>query len=124
MRKIDIKFKYAPSFNEDWDTYGLTSEDKKDLQNQVKNYVKNSPINNHGKKFPGSIIEGTGGAYKFRFSSKKDNRGKSSSYRTIYITAFQDCLYFIAIYAKNEKANLSKAERNTLKKTVKRLRGK
>ncbi|WP_415576443.1 type II toxin-antitoxin system RelE/ParE family toxin, partial [Lactobacillus bombicola] len=87
----------------------------KNLQNQ---------INNYGKKLPGSILEGTGGAYKFRFASKKDNQGKSGSYRTIYVAITNDNLYFLAIYAKSEKSNLSKAERNALKATVKRLRRK
>ncbi|SFD62075.1 RelE toxin of RelE / RelB toxin-antitoxin system [Lactobacillus bombicola] len=115
MKKIDIKFKYAPIFNEYWEKYGFTQEDKKNLQNQ---------INNYGKKLPGSILEGTGGAYKFRFASKKDNQGKSGSYRTIYVAITNDNLYFLAIYAKSEKSNLSKAERNALKATVKRLRRK
>lgn len=62
----------------------------------------------------GVIMEGTGGVRKVRFAS--EGSGKSGAYRVVYY--FHDDnmpLFALALFAKNEKANLTKAERNELK---------
>lgn len=62
----------------------------------------------------GVIMEGTGGVRKVRFAN--EGSGKSGAYRVVYY--FHDDnmpLFALALFAKNEKANLTKAERNELK---------
>ena len=54
--------------------------------------------------------------------SALENRGKSGSVRIIYVDfVVYEKLYLITAYPKNEKYNLSKAERNAVKQMVQRL---
>ena len=66
----------------------------------------------------GSTIAGTGGLKKIRCGTA--GRGKSGSARLIFADYPRTGrVYFLAAFGKNDKANLSKAERNELH-TVKR----
>ena len=48
-----------------------------------------------------------------------ENRGKRGSVRVIYVDfAIREKLYLLTAYQKNEKDNLTKGERNELKKLV------
>jgi hypothetical protein len=68
----------------------------------------------------GDIIEGTGGLRKFRYALP--NRGKSGGARIIYIDFLSyEKIYFVTTYSKSETDNLSRAEKNELKKLVKVL---
>jgi hypothetical protein len=61
----------------------------------------------------GDLIEGTGGVRKLRWA--RGGRGKSGGVRVIYYVHSDAMpLYLLALFAKNERANLSKAERNDL----------
>jgi hypothetical protein len=61
----------------------------------------------------GDLIEGTGGVRKLRWA--RDGRGKSGGVRVIYYFHSQAMpLYLLTMFAKNERANLNKAERNEL----------
>ena len=65
----------------------------------------------------GTILAGTGGVRKLRFGTR--GRGKSGSVRVIYY--YHDAsmpIFLLTVFAKNEKANLSQAERNAIKKLV------
>jgi len=65
----------------------------------------------------GVVIPGSGGIRKVRFGF--GGRGKSGGARIIYLFSGTDLPVFIlAAFAKNEKANLSTAERNALAKLV------
>lgn len=69
----------------------------------------------------GDLIEGTGGIRKVRFATGA--RGKSGGVRIIYyFHSDRMPVYFLAIFAKNEKANLSHAERNALRGLVRILK--
>lgn len=58
-------------------------------------------------------MEGTGGVRKLRWS--RGGRGKSGGVRVIYYFHSDALpLYLLTLFAKNERANLSKAERNEL----------
>lgn len=61
----------------------------------------------------GDLMEGTGGVRKLRW--RRGGRGKSGGVRVIYY--FHDehmPLYLLTLFAKGDRANLSKAERNAL----------
>jgi hypothetical protein len=59
----------------------------------------------------GDLLVGTGGLRKFRFA--KGGRGKSGGVRVIYYYGrAEHPLFLLEVFGKNEKANLSKAERN------------
>lgn len=61
----------------------------------------------------GDLIEGTGGVRKLRWA--RDGRGKSGGVRVIYyVHSAAMPLYLLTMFAKNERANISKAERNEL----------
>ena len=65
----------------------------------------------------GKVMQGTGGVRKMRFAL--ENRGKSGSIRVIYIDfEIREKLYLLTAYPKSEKDNLTKSERNELKKLV------
>ena len=68
----------------------------------------------------GEIMQGTGGVRKVRVG--RGSKGKSGGGRAIYIHHDADHpIFLLAAFAKNEKANLSKAERNELARFVKKL---
>jgi hypothetical protein len=60
------------------------------------------------------VMQGTGGVRKVRVALS--GRGKRGGARVIYFYHDDGMpLYLLAVFAKNEKDNLSKAERNALK---------
>jgi len=65
----------------------------------------------------GEIIPETGGVRKIRWALA--GRGKRGGARVIYYWHNERLLLFLlAAYGKNEKANLGKAERNSMKRLV------
>lgn len=65
----------------------------------------------------GVVIPGSGGIRKVRFGFGA--RGKSGGARIIYLFSGASLPVFIlAVFAKNEKANLSAAERNALARMI------
>jgi hypothetical protein len=65
----------------------------------------------------GDKIPGSGGFRKIRLSREGSNKGKSGSYRVLYldIQAYAT-VCFVLVLGKNEKADISKADRNALAK--------
>ena len=62
----------------------------------------------------GNEIKGTGGARKIRFAGK--GKGKSGGYRVITFYSGVDVpVFLLNVFAKNEKTDLSQAERNDFK---------
>lgn len=63
----------------------------------------------------GDVIQGTGGFRKVRVG--RGSIGKRGGARLIYILRNKEFpVFLIAVYGKNEKENLTKAERNELAK--------
>jgi hypothetical protein len=63
----------------------------------------------------GDVIVGTGGFRKVRVG--RAGMGKSGGARVVYIWRNERFpIFLITVFAKNDKANLSKKERNALKK--------
>lgn len=68
----------------------------------------------------GDIMEGTDGVRKLRWG--RQSRGKSGGVRVVYYFHSDLMpLYLLTVFSKNERANLSKAERNELAGLVKML---
>lgn len=81
-----------------------------DERRDVLNYLATHPKS-------GDLMEGTGGIRKLRWS--RGSRGKSGGVRVIYYFYDETMpLYLLTLFAKNERANLSKAERNELAELV------
>ncbi|MGB4101437.1 MAG: type II toxin-antitoxin system RelE/ParE family toxin [Alphaproteobacteria bacterium] len=70
----------------------------------------------------GDLIQGTGGLRKLRFG--KGGRGKSGGVRVIYYYYDEAMpIFMVDIFGKNEKSDLSQAERNSLAKLVAVMKG-
>lgn len=103
------EFVELPGFRSDWKELGMTDSDLKRLQHEL---LINPEV--------GAIMQETGGVRKMRFSY--EHRGKSGSIRVVYIDfELRERIYLLAAFAKNVQTNLTKAERNNLKKLVKVL---
>src|SRR5688500_15806953 len=71
----------------------------------------------------GDLIEGCGGARKGRVGDKGASRGKSGGFRYVYVyIEIAGTIYLLHFFGKNEKANLSKGERNEVAKLVRELK--
>jgi hypothetical protein len=63
----------------------------------------------------GVVMPGTGGVYKIRVAAS--GRGKRGGARVIYWFGGEDVpLFLLAVFAKNERSDLSQTERNNLAK--------
>jgi mRNA-degrading endonuclease RelE of RelBE toxin-antitoxin system len=78
-------------------------------QDQMESYIASDP-----ERHP--VIPGGGGMRKARWAVA--GRGKRSGVRVIYYFAAPIAVYFVAVYAKNEKENLSDAEKKALAKIL------
>lgn len=104
------EFVMLPEFERQWKIIGFQDKDLAELQRQIC-------IN----PYIGNVMEGTGGIRKMRFAL--EGRGKSGSVRVVYVDfAFYKKVYLLSAYTKDEKSNLTKAERNNLKNLVELLK--
>ncbi|MBX7060075.1 MAG: type II toxin-antitoxin system RelE/ParE family toxin [Pyrinomonadaceae bacterium] len=71
----------------------------------------------------GDLMEGCGGARKGRVGDRTSGRGKSGGFRYVYVyIEIAGTIFLLHFFGKNEKANLSKAERNEVAKLVRELK--
>lgn len=107
MRRTFIE---VPIFTKKWKELGLTDETLRELQNILLNDPKT-----------GDVIQGTGGLRKIRIPMP--NKGKSGGSRAIYVDIeLKEIIYFINVYAKNEKEDLTEEEKKAFKAIVKKLK--
>ncbi len=100
----------VPIFTKRWKEIGLDDDALLSLQMMLLKDPESGPV-----------MEGTGGIRKVRFPL--ENRGKSGSVRVCYTDfAEYEVTYLITAFTKNEQENLSKEEKNVLKKLVKSLK--
>ena len=103
------EFIELPEFLKRWYEIGLSDDDLIDLEIYL---CKNPQI--------GSLIQGTGGLRKLRWSLR--NKGKSGGVRTLYIDfAFYEKIYLVTAYTKNEKENISDNEKKQIKRLIETL---
>ena len=107
MRRTFIE---VPMFTKKWKELGLTDEALRELQNVLLNDPKT-----------GDVIQGTGGLRKIRIPMT--NKGKSGGSRVIYVDIeIKEIIYFINVYTKNEKEDLTEEEKKAFKAIVKKMK--
>ena len=100
----------VPLFTKRWDEIGLGDNELQALQIILLKDPESGPV-----------MEGTGGIRKVRFPL--ENRGKSGRVRVCYTDfAEYEVTYLITAFEKKEQENLTKEEKNVLKKLVKSLK--
>lgn len=103
---ISKTFIQTQVFSRRWDELGLDDECLRKLELEI---LKNP------HKFP--VMKGTGGLRKARVPIGK--RGKSGGARVCFVDfVFAETVYFITVYTKKEKANLSKEECAAINKAI------
>ena len=104
------EFVMLPEFDKQWKAIGFTDKELKTLQEELTiNPIK------------GDLMQGTGGVRKIRVAF--EGRGKSGSARVCYVDfAVYERIYLITAYTKNSKDNLTKQERNEIKRLIEILK--
>jgi hypothetical protein len=101
----------TPVFTKQIDSKGST-----DLLFAIQNDLLENPVR-------GDVVEGTGGVRKARIADPNDNRGKSGSYRYIYLyLELQGRIHLIFFYSKNEQSDLSPEQKRIIAAKVKELK--
>lgn len=101
----------VPIFTKHWEELGLTDEDLRSLENTI---LADPKI--------GDAIQGTGGLRKIRIPLGR--HGKRGGARVIYVDIeIKEIIYFINVYSKNEKDDLTEDEKKAFKTVVKKLKG-
>jgi len=97
-------------FTKKWQDLGFTDDELSQLQQVLLENPK-----------AGDVMKGTGGLRKVRFAFP--GSGKSGSVRVCYIDIEGILeIHLIDVFAKNEKENLSKAERNAIRIVVEQIK--
>ena len=110
MDELIRTFIELPLFSKRWAEIGLSEDDLLALQIMLLKDPQSGPI-----------MEGTGGIRKVRFPI--ENRGKSGSARICYADFEEyEVIYLITAFTKREQENLTREEKNVLKKLVKALK--
>ncbi|NBK91056.1 addiction module toxin RelE [bacterium 1XD21-13] len=100
----------VPIFTNRWKELGLTDENLRELETILLENPK-----------AGDAIQGTGGIRKIRIPV--GNTGKRGGGRVIYVDIeIKETIYFINVYAKNEKDDLTEDEKKAFKAVVKVLK--
>lgn len=100
----------VPTFTRKWKELGISDEDLRRLGNILLNNPK-----------LGEVIKGTGGLRKIRIPI--NHKGKRRSGRVIYIDIdVKETIYFLDIYVKNEKIDLTEDEKKVMRAVVKILK--
>ena len=69
------------------------------------------------------MIKGTGGARKGRVADPRDTRGKSGSYRYIYLyLEHRGRIFLLLFFRKNEQANLSPKQVKQIAAAVEKIK--
>jgi hypothetical protein len=103
------EFVMMPEFDRQWQKMGLGDDELRELQETL---LQNPKV--------GNVVRGTGKLRKIRVAF--EGQGKRGGGRVAYVDFYnQDAVFLINAYPKNEKDNLSKAERNAIAKMIVRL---
>lgn len=105
-------FIQTTEFSRNWDRLGFDDKDLRLLELDIMKCPNKHPV-----------MQGTGGLRKARVAL--ENRGKSGGARICYVDfVFAETVYLITVFGKKEKANLSKEERNNIRKVIEGLKSR
>src|SRR5689334_16009108 len=105
-------FKYLAGFVREWTRLGLSDDDLRELEMLILADPDAAPL-----------IAGTGGLRKLRFSPSRWHRGTRGALRVGYAhDADLEKIFVLAVYAKNDKSNVTPAERKEIKRVLDLLR--
>lgn len=109
---MTLTFVQLSTFVAKWRRLGLTDDDLQALEEAILERPQG-----------GQVMRGTGGLRKMRFAPPSWHMGKSGATRVCYVVFSEvaSC-YLFAIFAKNEKPNLSAAEQAELRAAVREIR--
>ena len=100
------EFVELPFFRSKWKAMGLNDDDLRRLQEELLIDPK-----------IGTVLRGAGGVRKMRFAFEQ--RGKRGGDRVIYVDfEVYEKIFLITAYPKNEKVNLTDAERNEIRQMI------
>ncbi|HUB24104.1 MAG TPA: type II toxin-antitoxin system RelE/ParE family toxin [Tepidisphaeraceae bacterium] len=103
-----LTFVQLPRFAARWDRLELNDDDLRSLESAI---LRDPDA--------GAVIPGTGGLRKIRFAPPSRHTGKSGAFRVCYVyfrTA--EAIYLLAIYPKNEQANLTAQQKSEAKSLI------
>jgi hypothetical protein len=101
------EFIYSTRFEKSWNKLGLTEDDIRIFEQLILSNPEQ-----------GVLIEGTGGLRKVRYALP--NKGKSGGVRILYVDfVCYEKIYLFDVFSKNNKDNLTKSEKNDIKKALK-----
>lgn len=102
----------VPTFTRKWRELGLTDDNLRDLQNILLENPK-----------AGDAIQGTGGLRKIRIPMSNRGKGKRGGARVIYVDIeLKERIYFINVYTKDEKDDLTEDEKKAFRAVIKILK--
>jgi hypothetical protein len=106
-----LRFVQLDPFAKKWSKLGLLDDDLRALEVVIMSLSDRAPV-----------VQGTGGLRKVRLSQESSNRSKRDSFRVCY-ALFPDygIVLLITVFGKNEKSNLSAADRNAIAKVIKAI---
>ena len=109
--QIDLTFIYSPGFVREWNRQRLTDADLVALEEEIGRAPGSAPV-----------MRGAGGLRKIRFSPPSGRTGKSGAMR-VGFAYFQvkAAIIVVSIFAENEAANFTAAERAQIAKWIKRV---
>lgn len=100
------------SFTTKWYDLGLTDDDLRALQNVLLEDPK-----------AGDTISGTGGLRKIRIPMENRGKGKRGGARVLYVDIeLKEKIYFVNVYTKDEKDDLTPDEKKAFKAVIKMLK--
>jgi hypothetical protein len=71
----------------------------------------------------GDVVQGTGGIRKARVADPQSGRGKSGSYRYLYLyLEHQGRIYLLYFYGKNEQSDLSPEQKKIVAKLARMIK--
>lgn len=108
-----LRFVQLPPFPGQWTRLGLSDDYLRALEIAIMAAPDKA----------GVVIPGTDGLRKVRFTTPDSGRGKSGAYRVFYVYFPEHGIVtLMAIVAKGQRSDLSKADRNALAAEIGRLR--
>ena len=109
---MKLTFGQVAGFVADWKRLGLTDEDLQALEKLIMERPE-----------AGVVMSGAGGLRKIRFAPPSWHTGKSGATRVCYVvfSELSHC-YLIALFAKNEQANLDSAQKKQARQLIEKLK--